>query len=69
MLRIRRTRKVSVLIEVSTETTEGKVTEGELAEWVGEAISRYHSWRAGHVGLSATALIQPPSVVQYEPEA
>ncbi len=69
MLRITRTRKVSVLLQVSANVTTGKLTEAELAEWVEDAVARYHLWRAGHVGLSATASIQPPSVVQYEPEA
>lgn len=53
---------VVVQIAVSFTVTEGAVTEEELALWIAEAIARYHSFRAGWVGLGLVGAVTPPVV-------
>lgn len=67
-LRLTRRRKQSVTIglQVTAEITDGSVTAQDLTEWVREAIARYHTFRAGHVGLDIVGGIKLPAVDRLE---
>lgn len=69
-LRIKRsrTRTVTIGLEVTAEVTDGAVSAAHLAEWVREAVARYHTFRAGHVGLDLVGGITLPEVVLLEDE-
>lgn len=60
--RARTNTPVTVLVSVTAVPVRGVVTESDLAGWVKDAISHYHRFRVGHVGLHAAAGIKPPDV-------
>lgn len=62
--RITRTRRRSLRITVSVacNAVEGYVSEAALHDWVCAAIAEYHRFRAGHVGVGASAAITTPGV-------
>lgn len=66
-LRITRTRTtantVTAELSVSCKVVSGVVTREALAAWVEEAVAHYHRFRAGHVGVAASAGITKPRVI------
>lgn len=66
MTRSRRRAATVVRLEVAAEVTDGFVDEAALAEWVREAVARYHTFRAGHVGLDIVGGIKLPAVTVLE---
>lgn len=59
-------RVVTATITVSSVVTEGSVTEEEFANWLSDAIERYHLWRAGWVGLGMVGAVTVPTVEHHE---
>ena len=58
-------RSVRVVLGVEAEIVDGSVSAEELREWVEEAISRYHLWRNGWVGLGCVGHVKCPEVTEW----
>ena len=58
-------RTVRVVLGVEAEIVDGSVSAEELREWVEDAISRYHLWRNGWVGLGCVGHVKCPEVTEW----
>lgn len=68
--RIRRVRTPTVRTTITVEApvVEGEVSPAELAEWVSQALSHYHTFRAGFVDTARPCMsgIRQPQVLVTE---
>jgi hypothetical protein len=64
--RVRRSGIKVVQVAVEMRVYTGMPTQQQLSAWVQEAVDKYHSFRAGHVGVDAAATVKPPKVVGVE---
>lgn len=68
MQRVRRVREadseVTITVSVTARVVEGRVAEEHLLEFVTQAVSKYHNFRAGYITLDSGRLggIKPPTV-------
>lgn len=60
MAHLRRTRKLQIECSIEVTVTGGRVSDTDLAKWLEEAIRAYHTFRAGHVGITANGTITLP---------
>lgn len=72
--RVRRAPRASVgggtihaTFEVTAEVVGGSITQAQFADWIRTAISDYHRWRVGWVGLAMHCSLKNPVVVVHEP--